>query len=99
MENKVWSNEEIKEMLYFNPRAVERAVMAIFKLQTTDEKRFNKTNHNNGLGFNGVDAPILSSFAKWLNTGRHLSQKQMAIAKKKIIKYSGQLTKIANKEI
>ena len=39
MENKVWSNEEIKEMLYFNLRAVGRAVMAIFKLSDSRWKK------------------------------------------------------------
>ena len=42
-------------------------------------------------GFNGTDANILSSFAEQLLKGRTLSAKQLAIAFKKLPKYSRQV--------
>ena len=43
------------------------------------------------LGFSKVDADIMSSFARTLNQGRSLSEKQMIIARKRIVKYSNQI--------
>ena len=99
--NKVWTVEEIRSKLVSGDRVwVERAVKAIYTLnQTSDEKAIQDTKHRNGIGFNGSDAFILSSFAQQIIKGRHLSVKQFAIAHKKIVKYAKQLTKIANKEV
>lgn len=90
------TKETIKELLIRNDQAVSRGILAIFALQTADEQRAEATNKNNGMGFNGADAPILSSFAKQLRSGRTMSARQTEIARKKIIKYAGQLTRIAN---
>jgi len=104
--NKTWNKEEIKENLLTDDVWVVRGVVAIFNRQTAEEKEIENTVDHNGIGFNGVDGHIMSSFAKQIQTWNHrkthpnpLSPKQMMIARKKIIKYSGQLTKIANGEI
>lgn len=99
---KVWNQDEIKEKLVAGNRTwVERGVVAIYNKQTESEKHSEETQHNNGVGYNGTDAHIMTSFAKWLSSGdnHHLSPKQFVIAHKKIVKYSKQLTKIANGEI
>lgn len=99
---RIWKKEEIKEKLLSGDRNwIERGVIAIFNKQTEDEKIVEATNRKNGIGFTGADAHIMSSFAKWLlkNENNHLTVKQFAIAKKKIVKYAGQLTKIANGKI
>lgn len=82
-------------------RWIERAVIAIFNKQTENEKEVESTNMRNNVGFTGADAKILTSFAKQLlkNKNRHLSDKQLAIAKRRIVKYAGQLAKIANGKI
>lgn len=101
-EVKVWNQEEIKEKLVSGNRMwVEHGVVAIFNKQTESEKHSDETHHLNGVGYNGTDARIMSSFAKWLISGKnhHLSDKQFTIAHKKIVKYSKQLTKIANGEL
>ncbi len=97
---KVWTTEEIRSKLQEGNRTwVEHAVKAIYTInQTSDEKAIQDTKHRNGIGFNGSDAFILSSFAEQIIKGRHLSVKQFAIAHKKIVKYAKQLTTIANKE-
>ena len=77
-----------------------------YNFQTDEEQVIEDTKEHNGVGFNGVDGHILSSFAtqilRWENDKKYkspLSPKQMIIARKRIVKYSGQLAKIANKEI
>jgi len=95
MSEKIWAKEEIREKLVESDRWVEKGVLAIFKFQTESEKDSEQTIDKNNVGFNGVDAEIMSSFAKWLLKGRRLTIKQMKIARKKILKYSGQLARIA----
>lgn len=103
MSDKTWTKEEIRENLQTNDTWVLRGVLAIFDKQTADEQVSEDTKHHNNIGFNGVDARIMSSFAKQIQNFKPggkfhtpLSKKQMAIARKKILKYSGQLAKIAN---
>lgn len=86
---------EIIELLETNDRAVAKAVWRIHQYQTEAERAVQATTEHNGVGFNAFDAEILSSFAEQINRGRTLSQKQMAIARKKMRKYAGQLARIA----
>jgi hypothetical protein len=96
VDNKVWTKEEVKHLLQTSSKMVHRSIVKIFEKQTEDEKRAETTSHHNGVGFNGVDAELLSSYAKQILAGRTLTEKQMHYARKKIVKYAGQLTKIAN---
>ncbi|MDF2534216.1 MAG: hypothetical protein K0R18_373 [Bacillales bacterium] len=98
-QTKVWDKDEIKSLLANNVNAVQRAIVSIWKFQTEDEKRIGDTRHHNGVGFNGADAGIMTSFAEQINRGKTLTPKQYTIAAKKIQKYAGQLCKIANGEI
>ena len=93
---KVWTKEEIKGLLETNDGFVARSVVKIWERQTTSEKTSQSTDVNNGVGFNGLDAKILSSFAEYFITHGRLSAKQIALARKKIMKYAKQLTSIAN---
>lgn len=77
----------------------ERAIVALFNKQTASEQYTQSTNENNGIGFNGVDAEILSSFAmQIIQYKRSLSPKQLAIAFKKLPKYAKQLATIAEEK-
>lgn len=98
-EQKVWKKEEIKSLLETYQNAVEKGIKTLFKLQTRDEQSTDNTRHNNGVGFSAVDAHILSSYAKQLNEGRRLTNRQLEKARTKMLKYAVQLTKVANKEI
>jgi hypothetical protein len=93
-----FSVEQIKEMLLNNDTVLYRGIYQIFLRQTEDEKRVEGTKESNGIGFNGVDAPFLSSLAKQLIAKRTLSEKQTKAARKAMLKYSGQLTRIANQK-
>lgn len=75
------------------------SITAIYKWQTEDEKAIQATSHSNGVGFNAIDAHILSSFAKQIASRNFLTPKQKAIARKKMTKYTGQLLNIARSKI
>lgn len=99
MERTSWKVEEIKAMLETNNSLVERGISLIYQFQTEDEKETQFARHDNGVGFNKFDSEILSSFARQINEGNHLTIKQMAVARKRIMKYAKQLTKISNDKL
>ena len=83
-----------------------RAMLAIYDRQTATEQATEATSVDNGIGFNGLDAAILSSFSKQVQRWDSmpadlrrfpvpLSDKQLVIARKKMAKYAGQLARIA----
>jgi hypothetical protein len=99
-EPKVWTKENIIELLETRRDAIERAILALYRLQTEDEQSSQETKHSNGVGFNGADARFMSSLVDWMiNKGRRLSFKQAEAAKNKLKKYANQLANIANKKI
>lgn len=89
------TKEFIAEKLISSDQWLYRGLLAIFDYQTQDEQQTESTNKNNGVGFNGVDAPILSSFSKQLKVRGFLTPKQIAYARKAMKKYAGQLLGIA----
>lgn len=99
-----WTKEQIITLLDTNDMAVVKGIVAIFNNQTADEQTSQSTRYDNGIGFNGCDAQILSSFAhQIINWSKEtqprfrfpLSPKQLAIGRKKIKKYARQLLLIA----
>lgn len=92
------TKEFIKEKLLTDQRWLMRGIVAIFEKQTWDEQQAEQTTEHNGVGFNGIDAELMSSFAKQIQKGRTLSTKQLAFAQKKMPKYAGQLLHIAKEK-
>ncbi len=104
------AKEMVRHNLTNSDRWLIRGLLAIFEKQTADEKASEATRYDNEVGFNGLDAKILSSFAKQVQEwkgqlpGRRrfaspLSPKQVPLARRKMMKYSGQLVRIAQKNI
>lgn len=91
-----WTVEEMKDVLARNDDQVGKALVKLYELQTEDEKASGSTHEYNSVGFNSFDAEILSSFAEFYMKYHRLSPKQLAIARKKIMKYAKQLVNIAN---
>lgn len=99
--------DHYKFMLLNDDRWTVRGLLAIYKFQTEDEKNSNTTKHENGVGFSGTDAEILSSFAQQAqkrisncNMERFkltdlFSHKQIEILRKKLPKYAGQLVRMS----
>ena len=96
VEKRVWTEEEIKTLIQTNDKVLYGALRKLYDCQTADEKSMGETNENNGVGFNGVDAPILTSMAEFLNKRGYLTDKQKIIVRKKLVKYNKQLTKLSN---
>lgn len=62
---KIWTKDEMKDILTRYDDQLCKAVVKIWEYQTADEQRVGETKEHNGVGFNGTDAHILSSFAEF----------------------------------
>ena len=93
-----YTKEFIQEKLATDKRWLERGILAIWKFQTTSEKKMCDTHLFNGVGFNGADGRFMTSLGNILNRGYHLTEKQVYVARKKMKKYAGQLVKIINEK-
>jgi hypothetical protein len=100
------TKQAIIDLLEKNDEAVLHGLMAIYDRQTDDEQASHETKHDNAMGFNGLDAGIMSSFAEQVRSKgwvpgkgyracKFLSPKQLALARKKLHKYAGQLLIVA----
>lgn len=98
-ETKIWTKDEIREHLLEDQAWLERGVVAIFRRQTPTEQEIEETNEHNGQGFSGFHARSGSYYAKWILDGKHLSGSHLEKAHKMMVRYAGQLARIANKEI
>lgn len=86
---------EIKLKVSTDPIWAEHALLALWKAQTPAEQNGHHTDELNGVGFNKIDAEILSSFAEHVNQGHNLSPRQLEVAYKRLPKYANQLLRIA----
>ena len=58
----------VKNKLQSNDSWAKRALLVIYDRQTPTEQTLEQTTDHNEIGFTGVDAEILTSFAKQLQT-------------------------------
>jgi len=90
--------ETYKQKLLSDDRWLYRGILAIYERQTDHEKNNMTTVEDNGIGFNGVDAFLLSKYAEDLSKRGRLTENQKKWARKKMPKYAGQLLKIAKEK-
>ena len=83
----------LRKMLTTNPKWASAALVRIYDNQTADEQNSESTNHENGIGFTGGDARLLTRFAEWYKSHGWLSPKQMKWVYAKMGKYAVQLMK------
>lgn len=95
---KTWTVEEIKSLLKTNDTFVIRSLLKLYSYQTEAEQNDDETTEHNGFGFNSYDAKALSGMVKILIKNFIISKSQVSYARTKLMKYSKQLTKIANGE-
>jgi len=95
-EKRIWTKEEIKNLLYKNNGFLIRSVIKLYEFQTNEEKAIKITKEDNGIGFNAFDAEFLTDIAEKALEGRLFSFNQIFVIRKKMVKYSGQITNIAN---
>ena len=93
---RVWTEDEIKHLVQTNDKVLYGALKNLYNCQTSDEKTCEHTSHQNGAGFNKVDAQVLTSITEFLIKTGFLTSKQKELVRKKLVKYTGQLTRLAN---
>ena len=93
---RTWTEDEIRELVQTNDKVLYGALKKLYACQTADEQSIGETVEHNGVGFNGVDSKILSSMAEFLNRNGYLSAKQKVLVRRKMVKYTKQLTRLAN---
>lgn len=93
---RVWKEDEIKILLAVHDKVVYESLVQIYNCQTEDEKLYKETSHDNGIGFNAFDSKILSSFAEFYLEHGYLTRNQLEVARRKLVKYAKQITKLAN---
>ena len=96
MEKKITKAELVgflKRMLSTNQKWATSALIRIYDNQTLDEQNSGETYYQNGIGFSGCDARILTSFAEFYKSRGFLTGKQMTCVFKKIGKYANQLAR------
>ena len=84
----------IKAKLQSDSRWAIRALEIVYSRQTDSEKNMQQTVEDNGVGFTGIDAEILTSFGNQVKQGRTLSNKQLAILMRKMHKYWKQVLSV-----
>lgn len=94
---KQWTREQIESLLMVSDAAVIRALLTLYRFQTTLEVQSQNTFESNGKGFNKFDAEKFSKLAEKANQNR-ITKKEIRWlrAKNRICKYSGQLLAAAN---
>lgn len=95
-EEEEYTEEFIRNKLLTSNQWLERGIVAIYNKQTRQEQASEETRERNGVGFNGADGHTGAYLAKWIASGKHLSGKWIPKARKMMVKYAGQLSKIAN---
>lgn len=93
------TKESIQELLKASDKAVYKGLLTIYSFQTHAEQDAEMTKEHNGVGFSGYDANFMTSLAKSLIRFKKLTPKQMKYARKKMMRYAGQLARVANGEL
>lgn len=95
-EKRVWTEDEIKGLVQTNDKVLYGALKNLYAQQTADEQRAGETKLHNNAGFNGADSRFLSSVSEFLIRRGYLTDKQKAVVRRKLVKYTKQLTRLAN---
>ena len=98
MKHSKEATDAIKSLLRSNDRAVERAMVAIYKRQTVGERSTERTIESNGVGFNAFHAKMGTYYAMWVEKGRQLTGRHLEAARKMSYTYVGQLLDIAEEK-
>ena len=91
-----WTKEQMADFVETNDKVLYGALLSLYECQTADEQDSGFTQYHNGAGFNGTDSQFLSSVAESLKKYGQLTDKQKVVVRKKLKKYMGQITNLAN---
>jgi hypothetical protein len=94
-----YTEDQVVRLLNDSDRAVELALVEIYNRQTESEKATRTTNNDNGVGFSGTDAATGSYYAKYILSGRNLTDKHLIKGRAMAIKYRKQLLESLNTQL
>ena len=87
----VWGKTRVQSLVRRDDRAALRALLAVYSNQTPRERAYSATVEQNGLGFTGSDAPLLTRLAETYLKNGWLSEYQLGLLKERMPKYWRQL--------
>lgn len=93
---KNYTRLDIAQILVKNDRAVERAMLLLYRLQTQSEQMTSQTTVHNGVGFSSAHASRGSYYGRWVASGKQLTGKHLDLARKISLRYTRQLADAAN---
>ncbi|MDD4804589.1 MAG: hypothetical protein PHN69_05385 [Candidatus Pacebacteria bacterium] len=107
MGQKVWetfTNQKqwesyLKNLVKTNDRALIKAIVLIYDLQTEEEKNTGQSVEENKIGFSKIDAYELGNIAKKIKRGQSLTEAEVAKSRNKMQKYWKQLMTISKKQM
>lgn len=93
--------EKLRKQIEAKDSTAINTLMLVFQHQEEDEQRHEMVKYHNGVGFKPQDAKKGCSFAKWYKKNGFFTEKQIAVVKRMVVKYAGQVveTKIITGEI
>ena len=95
MGNQAHTQRSIERLLLTSDKAVERAIVALYRRQEEDERASEHTTHRNGRGFSVAHAKVASYCARWILSGKRLSGHWLRDCRVIALYYSRQLSEIA----
>lgn len=93
---KTWTEDDVRGLLQRNDTAIERAMAALLRRQTADERAAQDTRHTNQRGFSCAHARRGTYYGNWVNSGRKLTGHHLALARSIALRYVRQLVEEAN---
>jgi hypothetical protein len=81
-----------------NSRLVERAIIVLYERQTADEQSSSTTVHHNGKGFSAWSAERGSYYARWIQSGKHLTGVHLQRARHIAQRHVRQLVELAQQK-
>jgi len=93
---RTWSQSEIRVLLETNNDFLKRSLVKMYKRQTESEQERVYTNQRNWVGFNKPDGFKLGSLAKFYIDRGFLTDKQIVLVRRRLVRYTRQITDIAN---
>ena len=92
----MWTSEQIVRWIQEDEEQVGKMLVALLTKQTDHERHIERTKFRNFVGFSATDAPRLTVYAKRFQRRGHLTEKELFVARKRLVKYRKQLAEIAN---
>jgi hypothetical protein len=96
VESKQLTKDFVARLINTQDYSVIKALLALYAMQTEEERRQFCTKVSNNLGFTAYDASLLTSYAEKVISGRKLTGREIYHVRLRINKYVNQLIKLAD---